>query len=330
MLEYAEANKWDTLTLNDVVEKGSDVGVSAYRFVSDKISGVDQTSLQAAKQKAEKAAADAKAAATKLAKESKAKVQSVTESIKTEVKKAEDSLPAVSESTKHQVRQFSDEVANLAKKAEDAIAGVLPEDLANAITRSSPEDSPEPTGAGLLTSTSTSSDHVYSAPLPVGFEPPPGYTRPAPPKKLIPPSAPTRDLPRVLPDISALSASEPIVTHLAETIDNLSSYLHSHPEASSKISPVLETAKLDLSNLVTRVEKAKEEERDALEAKMDEQTREYNTKILEIEMEAQDRLDSQEEDFRKFHDQQKHAILQAYTEKLETELQTQADIINQR
>jgi MICOS complex subunit MIC60 len=325
MLEYAEGQKWDTLTLSDIVEKTSDVTVGAYRYAQEKISGVSaptKSTLETAKEKAEKAAHEAKDSAAKVVKDTKAKVQSVTESIKTDVKKAGDSIPA---DTKHQAQQFTDEVVNLAKKAEDAIAGVLPAEITSAITRATPEDSPEPTGAGVVVD-----ENVYSAPLPVGFEPPPGYVRPSPPKKAAAPSPPTPQLPRVLPDITALAGSEPIVTHLAEIIDNLSSYLHSHPEASSKITPVLEGAKLDLSNLVTRVEQVKEDERNTLEAKMDEQTREYNTKILEIEMEAQDRLDNQEEDFRKFHDGQKQAILHAYTDKLNSELQTQADIINQR
>ena len=74
----------------------------------------------------------------------------------------------------------------------------------------------------------------------------------------------------------------------------------------------------------------KEDERRGLEAKLDEQTREYTIKLLELEMEAQDKLDSQEEGFRQFFEDEKAKFIQAYREKLNRELQTQSEIINER
>ena len=63
---------------------------------------------------------------------------------------------------------------------------------------------------------------------------------------------------------------------------------------------------------------------------MDEQTREYTLKLLELEMEAQDKLDSQEDGFRKFFEQEKQKFVQAYRERLNQELHTQSEIINER
>ena len=47
-------------------------------------------------------------------------------------------------------------------------------------------------------------------------------------------------------------------------------------------------------------------------------------------MEAQDKLDSQEDDFRKYFEEEKAKFVAAYREKLNRELQTQSEIINER
>ena len=47
-------------------------------------------------------------------------------------------------------------------------------------------------------------------------------------------------------------------------------------------------------------------------------------------MEAQDRLDSQEEGFKKLFEEEKTKFIQAYRAKLNQELQTQSEIINER
>ena len=52
--------------------------------------------------------------------------------------------------------------------------------------------------------------------------------------------------------------------------------------------------------------------------------------LLELEMQAQDKLDSQEESFRKFFEQERAKMIHDYRQKLEQELQTQSEIINER
>ncbi|KNZ79718.1 hypothetical protein J132_08845 [Termitomyces sp. J132] len=47
-------------------------------------------------------------------------------------------------------------------------------------------------------------------------------------------------------------------------------------------------------------------------------------------MEAQDKLDNQEDDFRKFFDQERQKLIQSYHEKLHNQLQTQTELINER
>ncbi|KAG5722330.1 hypothetical protein E4T56_gene15602 [Termitomyces sp. T112] len=47
-------------------------------------------------------------------------------------------------------------------------------------------------------------------------------------------------------------------------------------------------------------------------------------------MEAQDKLDNQEDDFRKFFDQERQKLIQSYHKKLHNQLQTQTELINER
>ena len=67
-----------------------------------------------------------------------------------------------------------------------------------------------------------------------------------------------------------------------------------------------------------------------LEASLDEQARECMQSLMEMEMQAQDKLDSQEESFRKFFEQERAKMIYEYRQKLAHELQTQSEIINER
>jgi hypothetical protein len=171
--------------------------------------------------------------------------------------------------------------------------------------------------------------NVYDVPLPLGHEPPPGFTRPAPPKPPKP-LAPGEPLPLVAPVVEELRSSEPVLTHLAKTIDSLASFLNANPAAANKARDVLDVAKTDLSSLAQSFDRLREEERSKLEQSLDEQTREYTLKLLELELQAQDKLENQETDFRSFYEEEKMRFASAYREKLEQELRTQSDIINER
>ncbi len=163
--------------------------------------------------------------------------------------------------------------------------------------------------------------NFYNAPLPLGHEPPPGFTRPPapqPPKPL----APGEPLPLVTPAVEELHSSEPVLTHLAGTIDSLASFLNANPAAANKARNVLDVAKNDLSALAQSFERLREEEKAKLEQTLDEQTR-YTLKLLELELQSQDKLESQETDFRAYSEEEKARFSKAYREKLEHELRTQ-------
>ncbi|KAK7460381.1 MICOS complex subunit mic60 [Stygiomarasmius scandens] len=315
MLEYAEAHHWDTLTLQKAIDGTTKAARDAQRFVMEKVNGAPSVETVKA------SAHEAKAATLKTIESSKERVKDVASRLKTEVEKDETKVEAA---VKHQTDQLVKGVSELVKEAESALG------VSDSAAPSKPvPDNTDPSAASAPpVPEPPSQPQVYEG-LPVEFQPPPGYKSPSPPKVPEPPK-PIPEIPLVAPSVSALASSEPIIAHLANTIDNLTYYLKSNPDAAPRVTPVLETAKSDLTALAERIEKAREEERFSLEAKMDEQTREYTLKLLEVEMEAQDRLDNQEDEFRKLFDMRQSQLIQQYRGKLEEELKTQTDLINER
>ena len=273
--------------------------------------------------------------------EVKARVQKAVDALKTDIKveakKAQDQGIKATAIAKHQAIQFSEGIEELVREAEAALTGKPFEksQQSEAITTTPDHATPaasEPRPAPISSSAEPAEPapkNVYNVPLPLGHEPPPGFTRPAPPKPPKP-LAPGELLPLVAPAVEELRSSEPVLTHLAQTIDSLASFLNANPTAANKARGVLDVAKNDLSALAQGFERLREEERSKLEQSLDEQTREYTLKLLELELQAQDKLESQETDFRTFYEEEKARFAATYRQKLEQELRTQSDIINER
>ncbi len=315
MLDFAEARGWDTITAADVVHAGSSAIVTTTHLVQR---------------------AFGKEPAQETKPEPAARRTTVTGSGQTlnirtlpspsPSKPRDEVHPEKKAAVQDKKLSFSSDVQELLNKAEAA----LEKHVENPTSSLAPTPAP----------TESKETNVYDAPLPVGFEPPPGYRRPLPPSQKKDDSNPSKpepkpeptpiQLPLVAPAISALDEAEPIITHLAGTIDNLASYVATNPTAALKAADVLEEAKSELTSLVERIDKIKEEEKRALEAKMDEQTREYTLKLIEVEMEAQDKLDSREEDFKNIFEEERAKMTEIYRQKLEQELKTQTELINER
>ncbi|KAI0091108.1 mitochondrial inner membrane protein Mitofilin [Irpex rosettiformis] len=339
-LQYAEDHDWDTLTVQKVIQASTD-GIA---YVQDLINS----------EKSEKAIEKTKDVLERTKEASIERIHSVAQTLKTTVRKTEEKVVGEVKKdavTKHRADQFSEGVEDLVRRAEEALAENVP--VPKPGTTTTPEQpeitppdnaAPAPAPTPAAVTPAKSKGNVYDAPLPVGFEPPPGYAKPAPPKpqtKSQPASAAKDEkattspsalapLPLVAPVVAELGSTEPVISQLASVIDDLASYLNNNPAAADKARDVLESAKGDIKVLADRFDQVKEDERRALEAKLDEQTREYTIKLLELEMEAQDKLDSQEEGFRHFFEEEKAKFTQAYREKLNRELQTQSEIINER
>ena len=349
VVDYGEANGWDDLTVEDVATSSTEAVVAAYSFISGLLSRNPKPPevVGTAKAATEKKVEEAKSAAVKPIKQAQTNVEQTTQAAKTQVQKV---TAPTKKAVKQEVEKIDErvkkgeavvkkvgqtvlyEVEELVGRAEAAIAG-RPYG-ASGIT---PEvrDTKKTTSAADTLSLAGSSKDIYDRPLPLGFEPPPGYTRPSSLKPKTEgkvnssePSSGPVSLPLIAPAVA--DVSEPIITRLASTIDNLASYMKTDPKAAEKASDILESAKRDLAALVERIDVTKEQERSALITKIDEQTREYTLKLLELEMESQDRLEEQEEGFRKAFELEKARIIQAYREKLDHELKTQTELINER
>lgn len=345
-LQYAEDNNWDTLTPQKAQQSLQDAVAYAQRLVSR-----EKAEEAAGKAKEELDKAKAKAAASNMYQGAKDKVKAVAQTVKTTVERGENAVTAGSSKAvaiaKHQAEAFETGVDDLVRKAEAAIgkeasktaapdATTTPSQPSAVAPDAVPPHENDTAEASLKDVSSGKKGEVYGAPLPIGFEPPPGYARPAPPKPKptsevhAEKAAPLPPLPLVAPAVKEFAASEPVISQLASVIDNLASYLNTNPSAAAKATDILDVAKTDLKSLADRIEEVKADERKKLEATLDEQTREYSLSLMELEMTAQDKLDSQEEGFKRLFEEEKAKFVAAYREKLNKELETQSEIINER
>jgi mitofilin len=336
VLQYGEDHSWDSLTITDVIVNAYDGVTGTYSYVRKQLG----YSVEEPPSKVPPKPKPAKNTTEGRSDEVKTRVQKAVDALKTDVKleakKAHDQGAKATAIAKHQAIQFTEGVEDLVLEAEAALLGKPFKESSpdQATTRTSDHAKPaaletsEPQAAPV-SSAEPPLKNVYDVPLPLGHEPPPGFTRPAPPKPPKP-LAPGEPLPLVAPVVEELRSSEPVLTHLAKTIDSLASFLNANPAAANKARGVLDVAKTDLSSLAQSFDRLREEERSKLEQSLDEQTREYTLKLLELELQAQDKLESQETDFRSFYEEEKMRFASAYREKLEQELRTQSDIINER
>jgi mitofilin len=145
---------------------------------------------------------------------------------------------------RHRSAQFSEGVEELIMQAEAALADHTT-DAAPTASHPAAKDVQPSAAADPLPPNITSDKKVYDGPLPLGHEPPYGFSRPAPPKQQVesnPPAetdAAPKSLPLVAPVVANLSVSEPVIAQLASTIDNLASYLDSNPTAAEKAKDIL-------------------------------------------------------------------------------------------
>ena len=343
VLQYGEDRGWDSLTIADVIVNAYDGVSGTYSYVRKQLGySVEEVPTKAQDAKVPLKPKPAKNTSESRVDEVKARVQKAVDALKTDVKveakKGHDQGVKAAAIAKHQAIQFTEGVEELVLEAEAALVGKPYKKSQSgpqfeATTTASDRTTPAVLEASAVSSeaepTAPPPKNVYDAPLPLGHEPPPGFSRPAPPKPPKP-LAPGEPLPLVAPAVEELRSSEPVLTHLAQTIDSLASFLNANPAATNKARDVLDVAKNDLSALAQGFDRLREEERSKLEQSLDEQTREYTLKLLELELQAQDKLESQETDFRSFYEEEKSRFASAYREKLEQELRTQSGIINER
>ncbi|EJD06853.1 uncharacterized protein FOMMEDRAFT_17318 [Fomitiporia mediterranea MF3/22] len=300
--------------------------------VVDKVSSVSKSqNMEKAKQKVR----DAKEHAQHVAEELKTRTEESVSKVTQKVSEAVVPVGKKPTSTSARPASFSEGIEDLVRRAEGALAGKYVDGLPDATTTpEQPAGSPPDVLQGTPKDVSSDNGKIIYSDLPIGFEPPPGYSRPKP---LSPSSSKSEDaskkeegFPLVAPAVADIGSSEPVISELATTIDSLAAFVKGNPNAASSAKGILDTAKDDLQQLAGRIEGVRSEERRKLEAQLDEQAREYSLKLLELEMTAQDKLDAQEIEFKAFYEDERKKLTRVYREKLEHELRTQSEIINER
>ena len=342
IIEFGESQGWDRVALTGPAKQAYDLGRDTYNKVEGAVTRTFGSDTPEAKPSHKFGQAAPPGSFKEKANAKKEQLRNVASTIVTKVEKNAENAPHTPKeaaiAVKNEFIAFSEGVADLVKEAEAALAG----------KPFSPSTSPAPVvlpdtqpsrGVEFVEAPkefSSDGQKVYNAPLPLGFQPPPGYVLPSKPKASTAPKEPKADaapspLPLVAPTVAKFSASEPVIAQLAETIDSLAAYLRDNPSAASGgAKDVLLTAEIDLKQLADRMEKVKEDERKKLEVQLDEQSKDYSRKMLDLEADAQDKMDRQEEDWKTLFDEERQKISTAYRKKLESELATQSEIIDQR
>lgn len=350
ILEYGEENGWedklsipflrslsksttDKQKVDTAIQRTSDVVAAA----AEKVKRAKETAVQ----KSREQASVVKSSATEKLQEAKERSKELAGPVHAPKEKnlpsstaetqaeEKEQIPAhiaevkAEEDTKRPIIQFSEGVEDLVRRAEAALSGTPSVSQIPVVTTDTSSDKVE---------SYVQASNVYTAKLPIGFEPPPGYVRSNPAAPSVPPKpeSTATPLPLLAPTVAELGSSEPVIKELASTIDQLTSFLNDHPESAGTAKAVVDAAKVELRELTARFQQIKQSEQEQLAAKLDEQAREYNLKFLELEILAQDKLEEQEQEFKGFYQEEKRRFAAAYREKLENELHAQSEIINER
>ncbi|KAG0665036.1 Formation of crista junctions protein 1 [Rhodotorula mucilaginosa] len=304
-----------------------------------------QQRLAANAEKAKAKAADVVAAAKARAGEAKHAVQDKAAAVEDKVKQAGAAVietvanaPHAADQAVHKTEAVLADVAHKAQaegaKLVDAVAPKVDEKSTSLpIYAQRPRDvdaNPVPPKQPAV-----KKEPYVGPPLPIGFEPAPGFELPrAPPtpkgeiKPAAPPPAP---LPLVAPALKEVTSSEPMLGQLASTIDSLAKYVEKEDATvSASAANVLSGAQKDIKSLAARLEAIKQQEEEKLQAQLKQQASKYSNLLVKAEKDLVDRLDTQEEDWKKAFDDERARLVDAYKQKLEAELATQQELIDQR
>lgn len=293
-------------------------------------------------------AAAAKAKAGLKAQEARANIDAVVSKVEAKAEQAKDAVIAAVVAVEQAIPSFTPTSTPTAASvvAESSVAPAATLEVVDvpvvvvvkepASTKLIYEQRPRELDATPLPAKKANNEVYSGPPLPIGFEPPPGFELPRPassaPKGSIKPApTPIAPLPLVAPAVLSLATSEPVLGQLASTIDTLAKLVSNTSEiVSTNAAGVLKVAQSDIEKLASRLEAIKKEENAKLETSLAAQAKEYSNLLVSQEKDLIDRLDTQEEDWKKAFDDERKNLVGAYREKLEKELETQQEIINQR
>ncbi|WFD45192.1 MICOS complex subunit mic60 [Malassezia psittaci] len=232
-------------------------------------------------------------------------------------------LEQATELAETKLKQVGQRATHYAHEARDR----LPEEVRNAIPlpERAVEDGP----------------NVYRGEIPVDFMPPEGYIPMHSERKLQAPSPKENKarlrpdpqapkLPQLAPSLSKLGGSEPIVSQLASTIDELANYVRETPSAGAVAKGVLESAQVDLQQLVTRLDQIKKSDAKKLDEQLAKQAKQFEKEIAQKAEQASSALDKRDKDWTKKLEAIQNEQTAQFKGRLAKELETQSAIINER
>ncbi|PWZ01375.1 hypothetical protein BCV70DRAFT_198806 [Testicularia cyperi] len=284
-----------------------------------------------AKKEADKLAQKAKAVGNKAEQESESALKTVQDKTSELINRAKAAADRAETSVRGDAEQAKQDGRNFLQRAVDSVQ--IQTDI-GANTKAAPSKS---TSGG--TGPKEQAKVTYTGDLPVNHEPPVGYAAPRKDRGLqapdhtiarLRPDPEAPKLPLLAPSIKSLSASEPMISQLAGTIDELTEFLKETPSSGAKAKGVLESAQIDLQQLSQRLETIKREEAKRVETSLAAQAKRYEAQISKQSEEAANKLSSRESDWQKSFEQERAKQMEQFKEKLEKELATQSQIINER
>jgi len=314
-----------------------DKAVHAAQDASDKAKSLASEATEKAKSlahdasdKAKSLASDASAKATRAAEEARHLASDASSRVKSAAGEAEKKVEEVP-------AKFSEGVDGLVRQAEKALHSVEGEAV-----KAEKAIAPQPTGPRSLPDTqrprelrpetveptkldpTVGKEKYAGPPLPLGFEPPPGYYV-AQPKKAEPPveGAP---LPLLAPQVKDFASEEPIIAQLASTIDSLTSSLSSANGGSANSIGILTKAHDDLSALSSRLGQVKKTEKEKLEKTIGEKTKEFEALLKTKAEEAK----KGEQGLKAGWEEERQKMVDKWRGELEGELETQRSGIDKR
>ncbi|SCV67894.1 BQ2448_5505 [Microbotryum intermedium] len=290
-----------------------------------------------------------KADPIKAREEIKAKAGQATQSVSNAAQKAKDHAvekakeaqgvaQKVETKVVDKVEQVKAKVGDVVDKASMAVKSVVPKVEQSESTLPVFAQPPRQLDATPIPPKKAPAGTPYTGPpLPIGFEPAPGFEKPHAPRtpsdQVKPVPAPPQPLPLVAPAITSdeKAASEPMLVQLASTIDSLAKFVENSDEGkASAATGVLKGAQNDLKTLAARLQAIKKDGEQTLSTSLDRQAKEYSNLLVKAEKELVDRLDHQEEDWKKAFEDERKKLVDAYKTKLQNELETQQALIDQR
>jgi mitofilin len=329
--------------LGSLAQSGANAAGRAWNTAKDKIEDVSDSGAKAAdttlrdgRAQLAEARGKAKDMNYKIQKKADAVAQHAKDGAASASQSVQNALSSAGESAKELGEEAKAKLQELVGRGKEA-AGEAEQQARRAGAKV------EEQGRGLLNRGKAALEEAkpapYGQPLPLQHEAPAGFATPRTDRGLSAekhPNARLREnpeapkLPKLAPALSSLSGSEPMVSQLAGTIDELAAFLRDTPNSGFQARGVLDDAKADLEQLAARLETIKRNEAARVEKGLADAASKYDKQLAAAREEAGKQVGEVDAAWKKRDAEERKKQRQEYENQLRAELATQSEIINER